>query len=123
MPIRMIDRNGPPEAMMLPAFLCAHCWEPVIGREGAAYWYTSYSDSDNRPISSPVNYAHRGHCFVQIIHGKPKYAGMLMDMRLDEFLEALAHFGTEGFKQIRNVEYVAPKPSTWRLGRYHRRSA
>ena len=30
MPITMCDRNGPPEAMMVPVVLCDVCYEPII---------------------------------------------------------------------------------------------
>jgi hypothetical protein len=83
MPLIMSDLDKPGPAMMIPTFQCGHCSRPIERPiDGGVYWYTS--DNGDETISSPVEYAHRGHCFVQVadLNGP----GVLMDMQLDQFL-------------------------------------
>lgn len=124
MPIRMIARNGPPEAMICPAILCSVCLEPVTAKNGAAYWFSyGYEQDSGRAIESEVEFAHKGRCFSVADH-RNEYGerALLMDLDLNFFLKQLVNNFKRGFREEENVEYVAPVPSRWRIGNYERQA-
>lgn len=115
--ITFIDRNGPPEGLTCPAILCEHCGEPIHQR-GLVLWQVNYGDRGERPSVSPLAFVHQGRCDQAFDAAHP---GHWCSRELDQFLEQLAHNFREPFELEPNVEYIAPKPSTWRLGRYRRK--
>jgi hypothetical protein len=126
MPITMIDRNGPPEGMTCPAVICDACGEPInINRQtiyesntsGMVLW-TSEPGRDQHPTMSDFAYVHKGACDRKYSAGRH-----LLSRELDDFMAQLAHNYAHPFTEEPGVEYVAPAPSTWRLGRYQRQKA
>jgi predicted HD phosphohydrolase len=121
-PITFIDRNGPPEAMRCPAFLCDVCNEPVHhspddGHFGAVVWWTSY-DGD-RPKVSQVYVVHKGpqkRCLDALSKAIGKDAGHETWDNLDSFAQQLLHNALNPFVSERDAQYIAPHPSTWTLG-------
>jgi hypothetical protein len=123
MPITMIDRNGPPEGTTCPAIICDACGEPIsTGRQtlagtrraGLVLW-SSESGPDHRPTVSAFAYVHKGACDRAYSAGRH-----LLSRTLDDFMAQLAHNYAHPFTEEvdePDVEYVAPAPSTWRLGR------
>lgn len=57
--IEIVPRDGPPEAMNCPAFICDACRKQVIG-QGNIVWMRRYID--RQPQSSPLYVAHKGDC-------------------------------------------------------------
>jgi hypothetical protein len=108
MNLTFIDRNGPPEAMLCPAFLCDVCKEPVSGG-GWVLWNTSYAEGDNRPRIRDLVVVHSGAC------GRQRQ-DLNSSRELDQFVQDLAYTSTHAWEPEADVEYVAPYPSEWRLG-------
>lgn len=109
MPITLIDRNGPPEAMQCPAVICDACGCP-ISATGVVVWNAGY-EADGRPLVTEVTYLHKGACDLAWSMGKPN----LQSADLGEFMAQLTENFARPFAQAPGVEYVAPAPSTWRL--------
>lgn len=111
--ITFIDRNGPPEGLLCPAILCDSCLQPVNG-EGWVLWQPRYSDDrrDNRPTIASLAFVHPGDCD----HAYEQAHGHHYSSPLGEFLTQLAYNYANPFREKPDVEYVAPHPSTWRLG-------
>jgi hypothetical protein len=129
--IAFIDRNGPPEAMHCPAFLCDHCHKPIAGKGvegpgGIVIWRPKGQahDADHRPGPQEVATVHKGACDRTYEATHPAANGerdRWWWMDLDELLEHLTHNIANPFVAEDNVEYVAPAPSRWRLGHYRRK--
>lgn len=110
--ITTIVRNGPPEAMTCPAVICDHCGKP-IHEQGNALWLSEYSEGSDRPRTTfAFTHKHCDHLFDR--------SGLWFSEELDRFLEQLVYNFSHQFRHEPNVEYIAPQPSTWRLGRYER---
>jgi hypothetical protein len=125
MPITMIHRNGGPyEAITCPAILCDTCGEPINAehqtpyearRQGLVLWDPKpYAYVDGRPTATEYAYVHKGACDRKWSKGRH-----LFSRELDDFMAQLAHNYTHPFEDENyetDIEYVAPAPSTWRLG-------
>lgn len=106
MGITLIDRNGPPEATTCPAVLCDTCQEP-ISRDGLVTWHPG-EHVHRHPVLSELRFVHRGPCDTE----KDAHSRDLI-----EFIDQVRHNLVNPFKTEPGVEYVAPVPSKWRLGR------
>jgi hypothetical protein len=114
MPITLVDRNGPPEALTCPAVICDDCGEPINARGpvgGLAVWIPA-TGHDDRPTVNALAFVHKGACDRAWSAGK-RHA---YSRDLDEFMAQLSHNFANPFTAEPGVEYVAPTPSTWRLG-------
>jgi hypothetical protein len=123
MPITLIDRNGPPEALICPAVICDTCGEPIsaerrdiykASRPGLVLWLRE-PGPDHRPVLTDFAYVHKGACDRKYSAGRH-----MLSRGLDDFMAQLAHNYAHPFEDEiyeTDVEYVAPAPSTWRLGR------
>lgn len=117
--LTFIDRNGPPEAMHCPAFLCDICLEPISSR-GWAAWRPDYPGDDGRPSINGVYTVHAApdhNCLRRLEHRE----GHMYTQLLKEVVQQLDHNLTNPFEDDQevadgDVEYVAPAPSTWRVG-------
>jgi hypothetical protein len=122
-----LTRNGPPEAMLCPVFLCDHCGEPIQGKEGGSglggivIWRNDYR-ADHRPGPQEVATVHKGACdrAYEAAHASDDPGDYWSWEEFDVFLRQLTTNTTEPFPVEDNVEYVAPAPSTWRRGHYDR---
>lgn len=113
-----LNRNGPPEALNCPVFMCDQCLEPINGRKGGdghggiIIWRRRPDDTQEMAT------VHKGRCDRAYEAARP--GGHWSWNDLDEMLEHLTHNTLEPFPVEDDVEYVAPKPSTWKLGEYRR---
>jgi len=124
MPITMIHRNGGPyDAITCPAILCDTCGKPInaahppceANEQGLVLWDPRpFAYTDHRPTATHYAYVHKGACDQKYSAGKPH----LFSRELDSFMDQLAHNYTHPFEDDQDdIEYVAPAPSTWRLGK------
>jgi hypothetical protein len=113
MPITMIDRNGPPAALICPAVICDACGRPInaVGPAGLVEWNVVHED-DSRPLVTEVSYVHKGRCDRSWNARKPH----LYSRDLREYMAQLAANFAHPFVHETGVEYIAPAPSNWRLG-------
>ena len=122
MPITMIHRNGGPhEAITCPAILCDTCGEPINAQPkpsgalsaGLVLWDPKpYTYVDGRPTATAYAYVHKGACDRKYTAGRH-----LFSRELNAFMAQLAHNYAHPFTAEPDAEYIAPAPSTWRLGR------
>jgi hypothetical protein len=117
-----VSRNGPPEAMMCPVFLCDHCREPIQGREGGCGYgglvIWRHDHEGTRPVRQELATVHKGPCHRAYEAAHPGERWLSEEFGV--FVQQLAHNSAEPFPDEPNVEYLAPAPSQWRKGRYHR---
>lgn len=106
MGITLVDRNGPPGAMTCPAVICDTCQEPIHGA-GLVTWRPG-EHVNKHPVLSDLRFVHRGKCDNE----KDTHHRDLV-----EFLDELRHNVLNAFESRPGVEYVAPSPSRWRIGR------
>lgn len=116
--LTFVSRNGPPEALICPVFMCDHCLTPIQGKEGGdgfggiVIW--ANRDDDTQVVAT----THKGRCNRAYEARYPGLMWMWEDIAVS--LEQLTMNTTSAFPAEANVEYVAPRPSTWRQGRYER---
>jgi hypothetical protein len=114
----MLARSGPPEAQNCPALLCDQCLEPIAGRQGGGEiggLVIFRTGADGRQELATL---HKGRCnrAYEAAHPGTHWSWQ----ELTEFMRFLAMNTAEAFPLEDNVEYIAPAPSTWRLGEYRR---
>lgn len=106
MPITMISRNGPPEGLHCPVVICDRCGAPIdTTTPGIIAW----------GLASAYVYLHKGRCDDAWCATHDDDYGLSQE--LDDFMAQLAHNYAHPLVEEPGVEYVAPAPSTWRLGR------
>lgn len=117
-----LDRNGPPEAMHCPVFVCDACGNPIQGddKPGIVIWRSGPHSPDHRPGTQQMAHVHKGACDRAYEADHP--GGHWSWNDLDEFLEHLTNNTAKPFPDEPDVEYVAPAPLTWRQGRYERKA-
>jgi len=114
-----ITRNGPPEAMHCPVFLCNACGEPIQGREGGSGLGGIVIWRNHPDRTQDIATVHKGACDLAHEAAHPGESWSWEDF--DVFMEQLTNNTADPFPVEDNVEYVAPAPSRWRLGHYQRR--
>ncbi len=108
-----VNRNGPPEALACPVLLCDQCSTPIQGdfpNNGIVIW------RNNPDQTQQVAHVHKGRCDRDYEDAHPGSPWLWEELQV--WLEQLVRNVREPFPAERNVEYVAPAPSTWRQGRY-----
>jgi len=110
-----LDRNGPPAASAVPVLLCDQCLTPIQGdvpNSGIVIWR-------NHPDGTQeLAHVHKGPCARAIQAARPTPEWNWEE--LDVWLAHLVHNTKAPFENEPNVEFVAPRPSQWRQGKYER---
>ena len=120
--IRMIDRNGPPEGLQCPFFMCAVCGEPVYQEDsengdGMIVWLQEVADTYPQKQCGPFA-LHKGWCdhafevYTDDVLGE---GWIRLWNELGEFIDHLVHNARASSYDSR-AEYVAPLPSRWHRG-------
>ncbi len=106
--IEIIARNGPPEAMLCPAFMCDTCRKQVVG-QGNVVSKVRY-DGDQRQ-TSPLFVTHKGSCDLALeawLDTRYPLAdgwSQIWD-ELEVFVRQLTHNLTHAFADDREGEYL-----------------
>lgn len=113
--IEIIARNGAPEAMLCPAFICDACREQIVG-QGNVISKVRY-DGDQRQ-TSPLLFAHKGQC-TQAVDAwlNARYLltegwSMIWD-ELGDFVRQLSHNLTHAFADDPEGEYLSHQLIEW----------
>lgn len=117
--LAFVERNGPPEALLCPVFLCDQRLAPIQGKDGGdgigglVQWR-------RRPDGTQeVATLHKGRCTRAFEAAHPGERWLWNEM--PQVIDQLAFNTAEPFPVEDNVEFVAPAASTWRRGEYRRR--
>jgi hypothetical protein len=111
--LTLIDRNGPPEALTCPAFICDVCGEPLTAEDGWVLWWPELH-VNRTPRPGQLYHVHQGACDRALVAQRgDNNSGY--SRPLSEFIEQLAHNTEHPFKGERGVQYIAP--SGWRIGK------
>lgn len=113
-----VSRNGPPEAMICPVFMCDACLTPIQGKEGGDGYGGIVIWANLDDGTQVVATVHKGRCDRAYEARRPGLDWMWED--LDVSLAQLTQNTAKAFPVEDNVEYVAPRPSRWQKGRYDR---
>jgi hypothetical protein len=116
--LTFVSRNGPPEAMICPVFLCDECRAPIQGREGGDGFGGIVIWANRDDGTQLVATTHKGRCNRRFEARHPSLMWLWEELAVS--LDQLVHNTRSPFPDEANVEYVAPAPSTWRKGRYRR---
>lgn len=110
MPLTMIDRNGPPEAIICPSIVCDSCGAPINATEGGLALWQPNREPDGRPSPVTLRLVHQGRCdqFAE------RRWGHHYSQDLKQFMAPLAYNYATPFTLEPDVDYVAPAPSIWR---------
>jgi hypothetical protein len=127
--IVQLMRNGPPAPLYCPAVLCFLCAEPITAQEvpsggrapdwdgGNAYWRPLPPSDDGNGsyrIDGPV-FLHK-RCSRKFEELNP---GHWLFEELRRFIQQLLENYSCGYPiNHPNVEYIAPEPSEWRVGKH-----
>jgi hypothetical protein len=107
--IEIIARNGLPEAMLCPAFMCDSCRKQVVG-PGNVVSKVRHTGGHQRE-TSPLFVAHKGVCkqslAAELDRAYPLDSGwsMIWD-ELETFVRQLAHNLTSAFADDPDGEYL-----------------
>lgn len=107
--IEIIGRNGPPEAMLCPAFICDACREQVV-KDGNVEQAVRYV-GDRREVS-PLFVSHKHPCSRALEIGlreqyPPADGWSTIWFELREFLTHLTNNAKHAFADAPNREYLA----------------
>jgi hypothetical protein len=129
--ITFVSRNGPPEALLCPAILCDVCGEPIYAGKLDDEKGTGF---DGEPVNgwalqchgeseaiADVHFVHGGDCDQAMNKNCSRDDRYHASVGLDVFLRQLVCNFEHPFEPDANQEFVAPPPSTWRVGRYERK--
>lgn len=107
--IEIIARNGPPEAMLCPAFICDACRRQVVG-EGNVISKVRYSGGQRQ--TSPLFIAHKGTCDLTVDAWLNKRYPLdngwsLIWEELETFVRQLANNLAHAFADDHEGEYLS----------------